>query len=59
MSDPVSQLEDVRAQQSFGVLAVRVYQGARSEAKDFREAFWATVAFLVATIAKGQTDDDE
>lgn len=52
MSDELTQIENERAQRDLGVLAVRVYAGAREESSSRFEAFWATVALLVAMIAK-------
>jgi hypothetical protein len=50
--DELTRLEEERGQRDIGVLAVRVYAGARAEASSSREAFWATVAALVAMMAK-------
>jgi hypothetical protein len=51
VSDPVTQVEDAHGQRNLGIVAVRVYQGAREEAGSFPEAFWATVALLLSMMA--------
>lgn len=40
-----------------GITAVRVMRGARSEAESWREAFWATVALLIAMMAKPENEE--
>lgn len=50
--DPLTQVENARAQHDMGVLAVRAFHGAQEEAETWREGFWATVALLTAVVAK-------
>ena len=57
MTDPMTDVENERAQRDLGVLAVRVYRGAREEGGTWLEAFWATVALLAAMISKPETPE--
>lgn len=59
MTDPLGDIENAKAQRDLGVLAVRVYQGAREEAGSWREAFWATVALLLAMVMKPDGPEEE
>jgi hypothetical protein len=53
----MTDVENERAQRDLGVLAVRVYRGAREEGGTWLEAFWATVALLAAMISKPETPE--
>lgn len=57
MEDALVQVEDAKAQHDLGVLAARVYRGAREESSSAREAFWATVALLAAMFREGKEAD--
>lgn len=48
--DPLEAIESRHGIEGLGALAVQVYTGATREADSPTEAFWATVAALVAML---------
>lgn len=47
MTGPLEDIENRKANEDMGRMAVQVFAGARDEADTWAEAFWATVAYFV------------
>ena len=59
MNDPLANIEEKHGQQSIGALAANLYEGALRESTSRRDAFWATVAALVATFKANPAEPEE
>jgi len=59
MMNALQDIEEANAQRGIGTIAVRVYRGARDETEIRPEAFWATVAVLVAMFKNGEHTGNE
>lgn len=57
MSDALSNIEDAKTQRDIGVMAVRIYQGAREEGESRRDAFVVLVAWFRAMLMHGRDED--
>lgn len=53
MDDPLNQIEDSVAQRDLGVVAFRIYEGARSEGASKKDAARMVSAFFRAVAAAG------
>lgn len=59
-NDPLSDIENAKAQHDLGVTAFRIYTGARNEGASRREAFIVAVAWFVALLKSDDlVDKDE
>jgi len=59
MTDPLSQIENERAQRDIGVVAYRIYVGARDEGASVHCAFWILTAWFVAMFKQNELKDVE
>lgn len=60
MTNPMKDIEDRKAYLDMGVMAIRVFQGAMSEAENWWEAFMATSAYFVGMFkASNEPSEDE
>lgn len=59
MTDPLTNFEERHQQQSMGALAGNTYVGAKAECESRVDAFWATVAMLVAMFRQGDVEEGD
>lgn len=57
--DPLVDIEDAKAQHDIGVIAHRVYMGAREDGASRIDAYSIVFAWFKAMIAEAGGDDDE
>lgn len=57
MSDPLSDVENKKGNEDMGLMAIRVFHGAKQEAEGTHEAFLATVAFFYGMFRGNRLDD--
>lgn len=58
MADPIKDIEDKKGQQDVGVMAFRVWEGAREEGASFREAL-AIICGWFYGLFKSAADSNE
>lgn len=58
MSDPLSNIEDEKAQKDIGVFAYRVFLGAKSDGASTFEAYLIVCAWFVGSFSPQPEDDD-
>lgn len=58
MSDPLTDIENERAQRDIGVTAHRIFAGARDDGASISTAFMVTAAWIYAAL-KSQDKDAE
>jgi hypothetical protein len=58
-NDPMKDIEDRKGQFDMGVMAIRTFQGAMSEAENWWEAFMATCAFFTGMFKSSQDPPEE
>jgi hypothetical protein len=57
VNGPIEDIEQDQAMHDLGRTAVKLYRGATSESDSRRDAFWATVAALVAMLNPPAKDE--
>lgn len=58
MTNPIDDIENRQANIDMGRLACQVYKGAMQEASNWKEGFWASVAFFVAMFKQGEDQNE-
>lgn len=59
MTDPIRAIEDAKMQEDIGVVAARIYHGARTEGATRAEAFTILLAWFKSVIALPDEDDED
>jgi hypothetical protein len=59
MADPLKDIEDKRAQLDIGILAARIYSGAKEEGAADYQAFLVTAAFFIGMFHPKPPTDEE
>jgi len=59
MADPLSDIENRKAQLDLGVAAYRIFEGAISEGASFIEAYMIAVAWFDGMFRSSRTDYEE
>lgn len=59
MTDPLSDIENEKAQKDLGVTAYRMYKGAQEEGATWVEAFWIVAAYFCGMFKSVSKDEDD